>query len=264
MGTYFVTGASGGFGTHIVRNLQDQGHVVIAPNRQETDLSLMSEIYRKAKEVEAQVDSLDGLILNAGVALKDREITPEGFEATFAVNYLGAFLLAHRLLPLLRKAESGRIVLVGSSDHLAVREANIDSLVAGDDYRYTRAYAASKAVAMAAMLEMSQRLHGDVQVNIADPGWARTGLHRDATLPIRILLALGRPFQNSPEDSARIITDLVTKPGSSGEYRGRKGPSRMSDLVSDTAFMRRSYDDSAQLLISRGLATPDLFLDSAQ
>jgi NAD(P)-dependent dehydrogenase (short-subunit alcohol dehydrogenase family) len=40
----------------------------------------------------------------------------EGYESTFAVNHLGHFYLAERLLPMLRKA-NGRVVILSSGTH---------------------------------------------------------------------------------------------------------------------------------------------------
>lgn len=260
MANYLVTGAGGDFGSRIVANIRAQGHNAIGTNRSDADLSEMAEINRFADRVLTQVDSLDGLVLNAGVAPKSPELSSEGFERTFAVNHLGGLLLAHRLLPLLEKSENSRIVLVGSSDHLAVRTVDMDALVEGANFRTTSAYAASKAVAMASMLEMARRLRGRVKINIADPGWARTGLHRQASIPIRILLTLGRPLQNSPEVSAKLITDLAVAFDSHGAYVGRKGPAKLSSLVEDSAFQSRCYEDTAAILVKRGLATLGTFL----
>lgn len=50
--------------------------------------------------------------------------TEDGFESQFAVNYLGHFLLTHRLMPLLKMAgteseTNARIVNVSSIAHFA-------------------------------------------------------------------------------------------------------------------------------------------------
>lgn len=288
MGTYLITGAAGGIGIATVRELIRRGHRVVAVVRSEVqvrafealggpegdaggidvlaaDLSLMYDTDRLAHETVSRYDRLDGLILNAGMAATSLRLTSEQIEETFAVNHLGAFVLAHRLLPLLERSTPARIVLTGSTDHLAVKEAIVADLAVGSGMSYTRTYARSKAVAMAAMLEMAERLASsdgrrNVLVNIADPGWTRTGLTAKAPLPIRLLVRLGKPLQNTLEDSAKVLTDLAVETVETGTCIGRKGPSPQSALLQDQDFRRDSYDDSVRLLAEKRLAETSGFL----
>lgn len=58
---------------------------------------------------------VDVLINNAGVMTPPRrEQTDDGFELQFGANHLGHFALTALLLPLLRAAESARVVSVSS------------------------------------------------------------------------------------------------------------------------------------------------------
>ena len=66
------------------------------------DLSSMDSIRHFTKEFKKKYDRLDVLVNNAGALFNKREVTSEGFERTFAVNYLGPFLLTHELLDLLK------------------------------------------------------------------------------------------------------------------------------------------------------------------
>jgi len=52
------------------------------------DLSSMDSIRRFAKEFKNKYKRLDVLVNNAGAMFNKREVTPEGFERTLAVNYL--------------------------------------------------------------------------------------------------------------------------------------------------------------------------------
>src|SRR5699024_10025124 len=116
-----------------VDELKKREQSVISLTRADADLSSMQEVNRLAEELLTRHDSLDGLLLNAGVATPGTELTSEGFEQVFAVNHLGAFLLAHRLLPLLEKSPQGRIVLTGSSDHMAVKEVSVAGIAHDTD-----------------------------------------------------------------------------------------------------------------------------------
>lgn len=274
MGTHLLTGANGGIGKATAYELKKRENTVIPVVRAGADLSLMQEVNRLADTLLAAHDSLDGLLLNAGTASSGTVITAEGFEQNFAVNHLGAFLLAHRLLPLLVKSNQGRIVLTGSSDHMAVKQASVPALATNTEPSYTRAYANSKAVAMAAMLEMARRLipndfdkdadPGDqpkfVRVNVADPGWTHTGLTRNAPLPIQILVRVGRPFQNRPKHSANVLADLATETEDFASYTGIKGRLTTSVLLRDESFRRAAYDDTVRLLVDHGFAHESDFL----
>jgi NAD(P)-dependent dehydrogenase (short-subunit alcohol dehydrogenase family) len=67
------------------------------------DLSSMEQVRRLARCVERDADRLDALVNNAGVAVMGgRRESRDGFELTFAVNYLSHFLLTAELLPMLR------------------------------------------------------------------------------------------------------------------------------------------------------------------
>ena len=70
---------------------------------------------RLARCVERDTDRLDALVNNAGVAVMGgRRESHDGFELTFAVNYLSHFLLTAELLPMLRASAPSRIVNVAS------------------------------------------------------------------------------------------------------------------------------------------------------
>lgn len=63
-----------------------------------------------------EVDSLDGIICNAGVRLNgDVTYTEDGYESTYATNYLGHVLLVELLID--RIAKNGRIVFTSSGTH---------------------------------------------------------------------------------------------------------------------------------------------------
>ena len=66
------------------------------------DLSSMSEVHALAATLRERLHRLDVLINNAGVISQQRQVTADGYERTFAVNYLAPFALTLDLLPLLR------------------------------------------------------------------------------------------------------------------------------------------------------------------
>ena len=113
-------------------------------------------------------DRLDILINNAGIGTAGgvREVSADGFELRFAVNYLAGFLLTRLLLPLLRASAPARIVNVSSAGQSPIDFADV-MLTRG--YSGTRAYCQSK---------LAQVMHTiDLAAELAGSGVAATCLH---------------------------------------------------------------------------------------
>src|SRR3989442_885145 len=78
------------------------------------DLASEASVRSLAETFQRKYPRLDVLINNAGVYTSHREITPDGLERQFEVNYLSGFLLTHLLLDVLKKSAPSRIVIVTS------------------------------------------------------------------------------------------------------------------------------------------------------
>ena len=106
----------------------------------------------------ASIDRLADALLDAGrpidllvaadeiVAVPHR-VDPHGVEAQMSHNALANALLASRLSPLLRAAEAGRFVILGSGAHQIARPDPDDLGFARGGYEPWHAYAASKTAA---------------------------------------------------------------------------------------------------------------------
>jgi NAD(P)-dependent dehydrogenase (short-subunit alcohol dehydrogenase family) len=122
-----VTGGGRGIGRRIAETLRDQGARVAdgdlsAPALDGVhglDLDVTSEesIDRAFGRVEAELGSVELLVLNAGIYVVEpfEETSPDSWRRTIDVNLTGAFLCARRALPAMRAAGFGRIVSLGSS-----------------------------------------------------------------------------------------------------------------------------------------------------
>ena len=137
-----VTGATDGIGRAVAVRLATHGFRVLAVGRSpERGASLLAELAASgpsvlyatphrflpadlasmagtaalADVVAAAADRVDALVCCAGIFALRPEWTDEGFERTFALNYLSRFLLLRRLEPSLRRAPSARVVLVANA-----------------------------------------------------------------------------------------------------------------------------------------------------
>ncbi|MFF8955408.1 SDR family NAD(P)-dependent oxidoreductase [Streptomyces sp. NPDC014894] len=70
------------------------------------DLSLVSEQYRAVAEIAEIFPVVDALVLGAQHFRRDRTVTEEGFESTFALYYLSRYVLSDELLPRLESADN--------------------------------------------------------------------------------------------------------------------------------------------------------------
>ena len=140
MKTILVTGSTEGIGQETALELARQGHEVVLHGRNDEKIDRASDVIRRvapdavlhtahadlanldavalmAQGLAARLPKLDVLINNAGVYMRERRISKDGFEMTLAVNYLAHFLLTNLLLPLLKKSHDPRVVTVSSIAH---------------------------------------------------------------------------------------------------------------------------------------------------
>jgi len=133
------------------------------------DLASLAEVRRLAEIVRQGNDRLDILINNAGIgtAGSAREISADGHELRFAVNYLAGFLLSYRLLPLLRVGAPSRIVNVSSAGQQAI---DFDNVMLSHGYTGARAYCQSKLAQIMFTTDLAQELAGaGITVNALHP-----------------------------------------------------------------------------------------------
>jgi NAD(P)-dependent dehydrogenase (short-subunit alcohol dehydrogenase family) len=113
--TILVTGSTDGVGRHVAGRLGADGARVLVHGRDrargealveqigkaggealflKADLASLAEVRKLADAVRRESDGLDVLVNNAGIgtAGEGREVSADGFELRFAVNYLAGFL----------------------------------------------------------------------------------------------------------------------------------------------------------------------------
>ncbi len=139
------------------------------------DFSSLGEVRKFSGQLHEKYDRLDVLINNAGVYMKQKELSKEGFEMTFAVNHLSHFLLTHLLLDLIKKPAHSRIINVASMAH--AQEMDFDNLQAEKFFDGYTAYSLSKLSNILFTYELARRLAGTgVTANCLHPGVIRTKL----------------------------------------------------------------------------------------
>lgn len=211
------------------------------------DLASQNSIREFAGEFNRLFDRLDVLVNNAGVFLRERSLTEDGIESTFAINHLGYFLLTNLLLELLKKSAPSRIVNVASTAHRYAK-LDIGEWVTGRDYSSFGAYANSKLANVFFTYELARRLEGTgVTANCLHPGAVGTNLFR--TLP-GFVQGLIKLVTIGPKRGAVTPIYLASSPeveGVSGKYFVRRKPDKSSGASYDYQAARRLWEVSVEL-----------------
>jgi NAD(P)-dependent dehydrogenase (short-subunit alcohol dehydrogenase family) len=120
------------------------------------------------------------LVNNAGVlALPERTVTPEGWEAQFAANYLGHAALTLGLHDALAAAQGARVVVVSSSAHLLSPVVFHDIHFTSRPYDAMSAYAQSKTAAVLFTVAIAKKWAADaITANALHPGGVVTNIQR--------------------------------------------------------------------------------------
>ncbi len=229
--TVLITGSTDGVGRYVAGRLAADGARVIIHGRDRArgeavvqqitkeggdarlliaDLSSLAEVRSLAEAVQRDSGGLDVLINNAGIGTSGarRELSADGFELRFAVNYLAGFLLTRLLLPALESRASSRIVNVASAGQQPIDFADV-MLTHG--YSGARAYRQSKLAQIMFTIDLAHELAGrNVAVNCLHPA-----TFMDTTM---VRLSGVQPISTVEEGGAAIL-----KLAASPSLEGRSG-----------------------------------------
>lgn len=222
-----VTGANRGIGLETARQLHALGITVLLGSRvlehgvaaagsitgddtvRPIKLDVASEADRSsaASYIAAEFGRLDILINNAGVLLDGRTGNATSttdisvLRETFEVNFFAVVDLTHKLLPLLRKSEAGRIVNLSSILASLTLHATEGSPIYDSK---TFAYDTSKTAINSFTIHLAHELRNTrIKVNSADPGWVKTemggkGAHLEVSVGAQTSVALATLADDGP------------------------------------------------------------------
>jgi len=204
-----VSGAAGGIGSAVAAALTAAGAETAGFDLQSAErcrIAVQGDVGDDAAvagavaRVERELGRLDLLVHAAGIA-RDAvlwKLSMDDWDAVQRVNLRGAFVLLRHAVPLMRRGEGGRVVLIGS--------------VNGSRGRFGQtAYASSKAGLLGLAKSAAQETaRFGIRVNVVEPGMTRTPLtarmtdeHRKAAVAESLL---GRMAE--PEDIAAAVLFL--------------------------------------------------------
>lgn len=204
-GDVFIVGSDPEKGNRAERALKEtagaDGHATFLG----ADLASLEEVRGLAETIGQRVDRVDVLINNAGIITTERVQTVDGFERTFAVNYLAPFALTNALLPLLRASAPSRVLSLTAAVE-PIGRLPFKDLQREHHFGGLRAYSQSKKALAMYTLELARRERDSgsgVNANVIDPFLVRTDLTSAKDVPL--LFKLARPLMIRPARAARWV-----------------------------------------------------------
>ena len=224
--TILITGSTDGLGKKVALELAKQGATILLHGRNpekgdeilkeiislsknsyvkyfNADLSSLQSVRNLGAEVLREYQNIDILINNAGIYLTNdvRQLSLDGYELNWAVNYLAPFLLTHLLLPALQKDDVTKIINVSSG---AQYEIDFDDVMLDYKYSSRRAYAQSKhAQIMFSFTLAAQLKDSKIRVN---------ALHPEKLMNTKMVIDAFGSAETTVDKGAENVIYLATSP----------------------------------------------------
>ncbi|KAA9105032.1 SDR family NAD(P)-dependent oxidoreductase [Microbacterium rhizomatis] len=269
--TIIVTGASDGIGAAAARELAGHGHEVVvvgrSPQKTEAiarelgaehhlvDYAELASVRRLASELGSRHPRIDVLANNAGgIFGKNREVTADGHELTFQVNYLAPFLLTQLLHENLVAAH-GTVINTSSAANKLFSRFDIDDLDAERRYSPRLAYGNAKLAQILHTKELDRRYRDVGLTSTAfHPGVIASSFSAAPGSAMRAVYAsrLAKMFLSPVEKGADTLVFLAEgRPGidyPTGEYFVDRKPAKPKKQATDAALARELWDRSVAML----------------
>jgi len=248
-----ITGSTAGHGRRVAAELAQRGASVLIHGRDPkrvdaaahhigAEAGLVADLadLGQVRSLAEGAGQLDTLVNNAGVIVPERRESADGYELTFAVNYLSHFLLTRLLLEKLR--EPARIVNVSS---IGQAPLDFDDLMLTNGYDAYGAYAQSKLAQVLFTFELAERL-GEREITV-------NALHPATLMDTKMVRETFARSLSSVEDGVEATLPLVADPtldGVSGRFFDGLRESTAHPQGYDIEARRRLWELSERLTAS--------------
>lgn len=249
-----ITGSTDGLGREVARRLAAAGaHVIVHGRNRErgealvreieaagkgnarfyaADLGSLAEVRSFASAILQDYPRVNVLVNNAGIWLTrppERQLSADGHELHFAVNYLAGYALTHLLLPRLIDSAPARIVNVSSGAQAPI---DFEDLKLEQNYNPMRAYAVSKLAQVLFTIDLAEQLEG-TNVTV-------TALHPATLMDTNMVREGGLSPRSTVAEGVEAVLQLVTAPDIvSGQYYNGLLPGQANAQAHDPAARAR-------------------------
>jgi NAD(P)-dependent dehydrogenase (short-subunit alcohol dehydrogenase family) len=243
-----ITGSTDGLGREVALRVSRTGAFVIVHGRNRArgdsvveeirsnggyarfyaaDFASLADVKAFAATIARDFHRLDVLVNNAGIWVTsgDRQLSRDGHELHFAVNYLAGYALTRSLLPLLEKTPGARIVNVASA---AQNPLQFDNINLEQGYSGGRGYGQSKLAQILFTMDLAKELEGKVIVN---------ALHPATLMNTTMVRNAGAQPRSTIDDGAAAVMQLITDNVGTGQYFNGLRAARAN---------AQAYDESAR------------------
>jgi len=268
--TILITGATDGLGHALARELAVRGATVLLHGRSaerlaatehdvrgssgsdrvhryQADLSSLDAVRGLAREIERDQPRLDVLVNNAalgsGLPGSPREVSADGYELRFAVNYLAPFLLTRLLLPLLSRSAPARIVNVASVGQAPV---DFEDVMLERGYDGMRAYSRAKLALISFTFDLAERLRSTGAAHVTV-----NAVHPASLMNTKMVYEAFGYTLSTIADGVAAVLPLVIAPeleGVTGRYFDRLEDARAQPQAYDLEARRRLWRLSEELV----------------
>jgi NAD(P)-dependent dehydrogenase (short-subunit alcohol dehydrogenase family) len=243
-----VTGANGGLGLEVAKELARKGALVVMAARDQSkaeparasiraevpgaslelqplDLASLASVHQATARILANHPRIDILVNNAGVMGIPEQRTEDGFEMQLAVNHLGHFALTAGLLPALLRSTDARVVSVTSTGRHVGTSVKADNPHLVGRYDPWRAYGQSKRANVHFAIELDRRFRAaglPARSIVVHPGFTNTDLQARSVRETsggrsqRFFRAAVRRVGMTPARGALSLLRAATDPGAVG------------------------------------------------
>jgi len=199
-----ITGATSGIGTFTAKKYASMGADLLCVNRNEeksiklkseieskyatkcdyliADLGKLKDIHETADKLSALERPVDVVINDEGLTLSKQQLTEEGFDLVFVVQYMASFIINYKLIKKLKAQANARIIMNNSEGHrFAPWGLRLDDLH-WEKRRYSglKAYGSAKLAQLLSMHIFKEKLEGsNVTINSMHPGAVHSATGKD-------------------------------------------------------------------------------------